>query len=633
MAISNSIIDEIKARIEIEEVVSDFVSLKRKGQNLWACCPFHDEKTPSFSVAPAKGIFKCFGCGKAGDAIEFVKEIEGLDYIEAIKFLGKKYGIEVEEEEATPEEIAQQSQRDSLFIVLNYAKEYFHQQLFEHQDGRSIGLTYFKERGYHESVIKSFELGYSLNQWDDFYQQALKKGYAEELLIKAGLVVEKDDKKYDRFRGRVIFPIHNITGKVIAFGARTLTSKGPKYLNSPETEVYQKSKVLYGLHQARTAIRQQDNCYLVEGYTDVISLHLSGVPNVVSSSGTSLTEDQIKLIKRYTNNITVLFDGDAAGIKASLRGIDMVLSSGANVRVVEFPQGEDPDSYARKLGSSQFQEFLNNESLDFITFKTQLFQKEAADDPIKKVHTIKEVVQSISKIPDALQRAIYLKRCSELLEIDESLLVNELNKLRLQSSRKSDQAPDLQVEDLIEPINERVARSAQDAITHQERESVRLLLNYGNANLDDQLHLHQYFFQELSDVEFKSPLYQSILDLIKTCVDNEGRVDAQTLLESSSGKIKLEIINLISEKYDISSLWMDKYQIYVPREKEILSDVAYSNLLRLKYRVIKKLIADNSEELRQAQAEEEEMKLLKVDLELKKSRNELAKLLGIVVSD
>jgi DNA primase len=370
-------------------------------------------------VAPAKGIFKCFGCGKACDAIEFLKEIEGLDYIEAIKFLGKKYGIEVEEEEATPEELAQQSQRDSLFIVLNYAKEYFHNQLFESPDGRSIGLTYFKERGYHESVIKSFELGYSLNQWDDFHQQALKKGYSEDLLIQAGLVVAKDDKKYDRFRGRVIFPIHNITGKVIAFGARTLTTKGPKYLNSPESEVYQKSKVLYGLHQARTAIRQQDNCYLVEGYTDVISLHLSGVPNVVASSGTSLTDEQIKLIKRYTNNITVLFDGDTAGIKASLRGIDMVLSSGANVRVVEFPQGEDPDSYARKLGSSKFQDFLKTQSLDFITFKTQLFQKEAQDDPIKKVHTIKEVVESISKIPDALQRAIYLKRCSELLEIDE----------------------------------------------------------------------------------------------------------------------------------------------------------------------------------------------------------------------
>ncbi|MDH3708254.1 MAG: DNA primase [Cyclobacteriaceae bacterium] len=634
MSISDQSLEEIKARIEIEEVVSDFLSLKRKGQNLWACCPFHDEKTPSFSVSPAKGIFKCFGCGKAGDAIEFVKEIEGLDYLEAMKFLGKKYGVELEEEPPTPEDLARQSQRESLFIVLNFAKEYFQKLLWEHEQGRAIGLSYFKERGYPEKVIKIFELGYSLEAWDALRKAALEQGYQQKLLVEAGLVVEKEEKAYDRFRGRVIFPIHNITGKVIAFGARTLNSqKGPKYLNSPETDVYQKSKVLYGLYQGRTAIRQEDNCYLVEGYTDVISMHLSGVPNVVASSGTSLTEDQIKLIKRYTNNITVLFDGDTAGIKASLRGIDMILSSGANVRVVEFPQGEDPDSYATKLGTTEFKDFLNYQVADFITYKTQLFLREAHDDPFKRVQTIKEVVLSISKIPDPLQRAVYMKKCSGLLDIDESLLIGELNKLQLKTSRQGVPPPTLRTEDLTELTKERISRNPNDAITHQESESIRLLLNYGNSKLDDDMFLHQYFFQELADVEFKTPKYQTILELLHTCVKEQGRVDAQILLERSQGAVKLEIINLLSDKYEISSQWMDKFQIYVPQEKEILSDVAYSNLLRLKYRVIKKLIDENRAELKQVEAQDQQQKLLQVDFELKKSRNELAKLLGIVVSD
>ncbi len=634
MSISDQSLEEIKARIEIEEVVSDFLSLKRKGQNLWACCPFHDEKTPSFSVSPAKGIFKCFGCGKAGDAIEFVKEIEGLDYLEAMKFLGKKYGVELEEEPPTPEDLARQSQRESLFIVLNFAKEYFQKLLWEHEQGRAIGLSYFKERGYPEKVIKIFELGYSLEAWDALRKAALEQGYQQKLLVEAGLVVEKEEKAYDRFRGRVIFPIHNITGKVIAFGARTLHSqKGPKYLNSPETDVYQKSKVLYGLHQGRTAIRQEDNCYLVEGYTDVISMHLSGVPNVVASSGTSLTEDQIKLIKRYTNNITVLFDGDTAGIKASLRGIDMILSSGANVRVVEFPQGEDPDSYATKLGTTEFKDFLHYQVADFITYKTQLFLREAHDDPFKRVQTIKEVVLSISKIPDPLQRAVYMKKCSGLLDIDESLLIGELNKLQLKTSRQGAPPPALQTEDLTELTKERISRNPNDAITHQESESIRLLLNYGNSKLDDDMFLHQYFFQELADVKFKTPKYQTILELLRTCIIEQGRVDAQILLERSQGAVKLEIINLLSDKYEISSQWMDKFQIYVPQEKEILSDVAYSNLLRLKYRVVKKLIDENRAELKQVEAQDQQQKLLQVDFELKKSRNELAKLLGIVVSD
>ncbi len=632
MSINQTSIEEIKTRIDIEEVVSDFVSLKRKGQNLWACCPFHDEKTPSFSVAPIKGIFKCFGCGKAGDAIEFVKEIEGLNYIEAMRYLGKKYGIQLEEEEDTPEELVQQSLRESLFIVLGFAKDYFHDLLLHQSEGQSIGLSYFRERGYNQQIIKDFELGYSLDRWDGFLVEALEKGYNKETLAAAGLIIEKEEKTYDRFRGRVIFPIHNITGKVIAFGARTLQSdKGAKYINSPETDVYQKSKVLYGLHQGRTAIRQNDQCYLVEGYTDVLSLHLSGIPNVVASSGTSLTDDQIKLIKRYTNNITVLFDGDSAGIKAALRGIDMILTSGANVRVVEFPEGEDPDSYARQLGTDEFQRFLQNSNTDFITYKTQLFLKEAAEDPIGRAAVIREVVRSISKIPDALQRAIYIKQCSNQLEVDEFLLISELNKIQLQSSSGFKEAQPPPITDLMFEKRPRLG-GLPDAVARQEKESIRLLLNYGDRKLEGGTSLHQYFFSELEEVEFKTAAYQQILALIKTEIDDHGMLDTKRMMEQVSGEVKTEMIDLLAERYEISSLWMDKFQIYVPTEEDILQDVAYSNLLRLKYRVVKKLITENREELRMA-GPEEQLKLLQVDVALKKSRNEIAKLLGIIVSD
>ncbi len=630
MSISNTSLEEIKSRLDIEEVVSDFLPLKRKGQNLWACCPFHDEKTPSFSVSPAKGIYKCFGCGAAGDAIEFVKEIEGLDYLGAMRYLGKKYGVQLEETEITPEVMAQQGRRESLFIALGFAKDYFHQQLLHHHEGKSIGLSYFKERGYNEQVVKQFELGYSLDKWDGLLKQAKVKGHQEDTLVEAGLVIKKDEKVYDRFRGRVIFPIHNITGKVVGFGARTLKAdKGAKYINSPETEVYQKSKVLYGLHQARHAIRQQDNCYLVEGYTDVISLHLSGVPNVVSSSGTSLTEDQIKLIKRFTNNITVLFDGDQAGIKASLRGIDMILAGGANVRVVEFPQGEDPDSYSRKLGTDQFKAFLNGKQKDFISYKTQLFLDQAGDDPINRVATIKEVVSSIAKIQDPLQRAVYIKQCSGQLEVDESLLIRELNKKQLQDSGGGRQV--ITVPEVV-PESPPSPKNLPDTIAVQERESIRLLLNYGDHQIEEGVNLRQYFFNELEEVEFKTATYRQILGIIKTDLQKHGAVDTRRLMDQASSEVKKAMIDLLSERYEVSSLWMDRFSIYVPTEKEILSNVVFSNLLRLKYRIVKKLIAENREELRMAEPNEQQ-KLLQVDVALKKSRNELAKQLGIIVSD
>ncbi|MCP4458621.1 MAG: DNA primase, partial [Cytophagales bacterium] len=428
--ISPTTIDEIKNQMDIVDVVGDFVNLKKSGSSLKALSPFSAEKTPSFYVVPSKQIFKDFSSGKGGDAISFVMEIDGLSYVEALKYLAKKYGIEIKEEERTDEQQEAQNKRESLYILINFAKNYFADTLNASEEGKNIGLTYYKERGFTEDTISKFELGYSVNEWDGLLKTAEEKGYSKELLEEAGLVVKGENKIYDRFRGRVIFPIHNITGKTIAFGARTLSKEKnqPKYINSPETELYHKSRVLYGLFQSKLAIRKEDNCFLVEGYTDVISMHQAGVQNVVSSSGTALTEDQVKLIKRYTNNVTVLFDGDAAGIRASIRGIDMLLEGDLDVRAVVMPEGEDPDSYSRKLSVSAFQNFVDTEAKDIIQFKTQLFLEEAGNDPIKKAGIIKDIVTSITKINDPVKRAVYIKECSNLLGIQEQALISEQNK-------------------------------------------------------------------------------------------------------------------------------------------------------------------------------------------------------------
>lgn len=630
--LSQQTISEVESRIEIEEVVSDFVSLKRRGQNLVACCPFHDEKTPSFSVSPGKGIYKCFGCGKGGDAISFVMEIEGINYVEAIRYLAAKYGVEIIEDTASDEDLQKQNERDSLFIVLNFAKEYFRKLLWEHESGMTIGLSYFKERGFSHQVIKKFELGYALEQWDGLYQAARKEGYNPELLEKAGLIIKKESRTYDRFRGRVIFPIHNVSGKVIAFGARVLKQDvQPKYLNSPETDIYHKSKILYGIHQAKQAIKQFNNCYLVEGYTDVISLHLSGVEHVVASSGTSLTTDQIKLIGRYTENITVLFDGDTAGIKASLRGIDMILESGMNVRTVTFPNNEDPDSYSRKVGSGEFQRYLQENSTDFIVFKVNLYASEAANDPIRKSETIKEIVNSIAKIPEPVKRTVYIRECSSILKIDESVLLGELNKILIrqyQDKKKASaqQEPEVLVE--TEKASPEILLSPEDIIRLQEKESIRLLINYG---FDKNYELYDYFMQELDGMEFNTPVYKDIIEIINEQAKAGVEINAEFLIKNGNEEIKKTVIDLITEKYELSENWEAKYHILVPRENERIRNAALDNILRLKLRVIRKLIGENLEELKNAPSEEEQENHQLIHAELKKSEMEIAKALGNVV--
>jgi len=639
MSLSKETIDQIKERMDITEVVSDFVSLKKKGQNLWACCPFHNEKSPSFSVSPNKQFFKCFGCGKAGDAITFIEEIEGLSYIESLKFLAGKYGIEVEERETTPEEQLQQNERESLFIVTNFANDVFKNLLWENEDGKAIGLSYFKERAFSENTIRKFELGYTLDQWDYLLKLAIKNSYSEDILEKAGLILINEAKKYDRFRARVMFPIHNTSGKVVGFGARTLSKdkKQPKYINSPESAVYQKSKLLYGLYQAKSAIRNADNCYLVEGYTDVISMHQSGVENVVSSSGTSLTEEQIKLISRFTKNITVLFDGDEAGIKASLRGIDMILEQDMNVRVVMFPTGEDPDSYSRKVGSAAFLEYLEKESQDFISFKTKLFVNEAGNDPVKKAGTIRNIVESIAKVPDPIKRTVYVKECSKLLDISEDILIAELNKITIQQRRsknKEEQELTLAPEEIPDhgQIQSKPGYSLEDIIKLQEKESVRLLINYGFNELEDEGSLADFILASLEDVEFTTPSFAEIINLYKIELIN-GRVpDAQFFINNTKGDLKETVIDLVSTRYEISDRWAVEHEILIPHESEILDKMVLTNILRLKFRIVQMLIRENMLELRNSTSDDDILILMNRHKNFKITEMELAKQLGVVVA-
>jgi DNA primase len=637
LRISQKSIEEIKSRIDIVDVIGEFVSLKKSGSNFKALSPFTNEKTPSFFVSPSKDIFKDFSSGKGGDAISFIMEIEGISYIEALRYLAKKYGITLDEEESLPEDIQEQNERESIFIVLNFAREYFSALLREHPDGKAIGLSYFLERGFNENIINKFELGYCLNEWDGLLKAAKAKGHSEEILEKAGLIIRSEDRYYDRFRGRVIFPVHNIAGKAIAFGARILTKdkNQPKYINSPETPVYHKSSIVYGIHQARQAIRKEDNCYLVEGYTDVISMHLSGVENVVASSGTSLTSEQISLIRRYTENITVLFDGDTAGIKASLRGIDMILESGLNVWALVFPDEEDPDSYARKLGSSAFQKFLKDNRKDFITFKTNLYAAESAKDPIKKAETIREVIASIAKVPDLVKRAIYLRETSAIYGMEESVLIGELNKLLMKDRKRTSGGPEVQVETKLPvPPRQEAAEATglvRESLRRQERESIRLLISYGLNRIEEEHHLYEFMLKELSDVEFQTPIYNRILQIFKENLSRGKIIDAEYLISNGPEEVKKEIIDLITMRYDVSENW-SKRNIYVPDEKDMLGKSVLDNIIRLKHRVVMRLIDDNKKEIKNASNDKEIEHLQKVSMELNKIKKDLAIKLGLTVT-
>ena len=491
--ISKPTIARIIESARIEEVVADFLTLKKRGVNYIANCPFHNEKTPSFNVNPVRNIYKCFGCGKGGDSVSFVMEHEKMTYPEALRYIAKKYNIEIEElyDRNLEEEKKLENEKESLYVVNAYAQKYFTETLLNTDEGKSIGLSYFKERGLSDETIHKFQLGYAPDKRTAFTDTALKNGYNLEYLTKSGLTIKVEDeqggatKYYDRFAGRVLFPIHNITGRIIGFGGRALKKDvKAKYVNSPENEIYHKSNVLYGMNIARKAISNEDNCFLVEGYMDVVSMHQAGIENAVASSGTSLTAEQIKLIKRYTNNITIMYDGDAAGIKASFRGIDMILEEGLNVRVVLFPEGNDPDSYSRSHSETELKAFINENKTDFIRFKTQLLYKETDNDPIKKATLIQEIVNSIALIPSSITRSVFVQECAKLMKMDEQSLITELNKaLRKRYVKRTDSL------DLEEDINLDTIPLPQPIDTdlysseYFEGEIVRLLLNYGKLLL------------------------------------------------------------------------------------------------------------------------------------------------------
>lgn len=634
--ISRDTIEEVKSRMDIVDVVGDFVTLKRSGQNYKALSPFTNEKTASFYVVPGKGIFKDFSSGKGGDSITFVMEHEGMGYMEAIRYLARKYGVDLKEEALTPEADRAQSTRESLYILMNYAKDYYKSTLFDHEEGRSVGLSYFRERGFNDRTIEKFELGYSLNSWDHLTRKAIADGFSEEMLEKAGLLIRKDEgKRYDRFRGRVIFPVHNLSGKVIAFGARILTKEKdqPKYLNSPETEIYHKSNVLYGLFQAKNAIRREGFAYLVEGYTDVISLNQSDIDNVVASSGTALTEEQIKLIRRFSENVTVLYDGDAAGIKAALRGIDLVLKAGLNVRIVLLPDGEDPDSFSKKMGSTELRQYLVQHTKDFISFKIDLYVTESGNDPIRKAEAIREIVTSISFIPDPIKRSVYLQETAQLLKIPEPVLITELNKILISERKKSQEAPRDEVKPIPEPLTEPQPLGKLDVTTMvqlQERESIRLLLNYAENNYDQQ-RLVDFMVSELEDVEFSNPVYKTIYSEFRKAAERGEALDTLYFMENSEAVVKNTVAELTTSRHETSKYWSDKYHIYFPHERDILNDVAYSNVLRLKFRMIQKLIEENLQQLKGASSEEDIENYFTIHEQLKGAEKELATVLGIVV--
>jgi len=615
------------AQGQITEVVSEFVNLKRRGINYIGLCPFHNEKTPSFIVSPHKGIYKCFGCGKGGNAVNFLMDHEQISFIEAIKILGKKFHIHIEEKELTPEEMAHQNDRESMLVVTTFAAGYFMDRLHKSDEGKSVGLGYFRERNFRDDIIQKFQLGYSPESRDAFTKEALRQGYKLDFLEKTGLTIVRDDYKADRFRGRVIFPIHSLAGKVIGFGGRVLRTdaKTAKYLNSPESEIYHKSKVLYGMYQARQEIARQDRCILVEGYTDVLSFHQAGISNVVASSGTALTSDQIRLIARFSKNLTIIFDGDAAGIKASLRGIDLVLEEGLNVKVLLLPDGEDPDSYAKKLGGEALRAYIQKHETDFIRFKTGLLLEEAKDDPIARARLVQDIVRTISVIPDSITRTEYVKDCSNLMKVEEQVLYMEIGKLRKKrqedASKRThyneNQSPGNSGMSSPSPVSDpmlKQAASASNPFEAEEREVLRFLLKYGDAMLgefefDDgkrEVSVGEYIVAELRQDELESvnPLYNRMMELYEENFRNENFSSSRFFVSSSDNRISSLATDLIAHEYSLSRIH-DKLGV-VSTEEDLLDELVPKVVTELKWKKVKILLDEKRQLLKKAEEEKDE---------------------------
>lgn len=665
-------IDRILDAANIVDVVSEFVTLRKRGVNYVGLCPFHDDKTPSFYVSPAKNICKCFACGEGGTAVHFIMKHEQLSYFDALRYLAKKYNIEIHERELTDKEKQIRSDRESMLIVNAWAQKYFTMLLNEHIDGKTIGMRYFAERGFREDTIRKFQLGYSLEQRDALYQAALKSGYKKEYLEKTGLVIAYDDGRVnDRFRGRVIFPVHSLSGKVVAFGGRVLKKdeKTAKYVNSPESEIYHKSNELYGIYFAKQAIVKADRCFLVEGYTDVISMHQSGVENVVASSGTALTHGQIRLIHRFTNNITVLYDGDAAGIKAAIRGIDLLLEEGMNVKVVLLPDGEDPDSFARSHSASEFAEFIRQNETDFVRFKTKLLLAEAGNDPVKRSALIGDIIRTIAIVPDNITRTIYIRECSAKMEIDEQVVLNEVNKIRLSRNEQNrpQHQPQTEIQNTISqtdtPVDVRPEEKSKDATTNLPAEGpapqphkptvserspyepfeialLRYVVRYGeqilydytdeNTNEQERIRVAEYIHSELENdgLTFYTPVFKQMLDEAANRCHEDGFVAHRYFLAHPDPMVSRIAADLMSEKYQLSKYHF-KYREVEP-EEERLDQLVVRDLFALKEAYILRQIREKQEALKQISPEAiEQMKQIMEEItQLNEIKKILSKELG-----
>ena len=650
MAIPRETVEQILQAARIEEVVGEFVTLKKRGSNLWGVCPFHNEKTPSFSVNPARNIFKCFGCGKAGDSAKFLMEHEHFTYPEALRYLAKKYNIKIEEKQQTAEEIMQQSIREKMFNINEFADKYFIDTLWNTEEGKTIGLEYFRERGYFDPIIQKFHLGYNPDSahWDAFTEHAKKNGYSEELLEQIGLSIRGSKGLYDRYHGRVMFPIHNLTGRVIGFGGRILVNdkKSPKYQNSPESEIYDKKQTLYGIYFAKNAIARQDECILVEGYFDVLRMHQIGIENVVASSGTSLTMEQIRLVKRYTKNITMLYDGDAAGVHAALRGTDMILSEGMNVRVVVLPPEHDPDTFANDYSVDYVSNYLKENAKDFIRFKTELLLKDSENDPIKRGQVIREIVETISVIPDSIFRITYIKECSVLLNMPEQTLTNELNKILRAKLKKSlgvegnaFPEPDITVPKQEEPVEEQLP-----AGYYQERELVKLLLMYGQETIVDEredengekvyekVSVAQLIIDDLKmdGFVFTNTVNRKIFNIFDQAIDEGYIPDDQFFVSHEDEAIALLAADLLSTPYKLDN-WA-KHQIFVKREEDVLKATVLSTIYRYKDLIIDERRKTVEEALKKASDADDQLILLKQKKDLDDIRKQINKELGIVIA-
>jgi DNA primase len=654
-------IQQILSRIDIIEIVGGFVKLKKRGVNYLGLCPFHNEKSPSFTVSPVKEIYKCFGCGRSGNTISFLMELEKYSYVEALKWLAAKYNVEIEEKEVSPEVRQQQQVSESLYIINGFAQKYFSNVLFNTEEGQDIGLSYLKDRGFGEEIMRKFQLGFNPEQRDSFAKAALTAQYNIEYLQKSGLVVVRDERPMDNYRGRIIFPVHNQTGKVIGFGARIIKTndRSPKYINTPENEIYVKSKILYGSWLARQAIDKQDECLLVEGYTDVISLHQAGIENVVASGGTSLTIDQLRLVKKYTNNLTIIYDGDSAGIKAALRGLDMAIEESLNVKLVLIPDKEDPDSYVRKLGADAFREFVSANKKDFVLFQIEVALKDAAGDSGKKANLVNQVAETISKInkaEDFTRQQDYIRQCAELLRVEEAglhALVNKLVRDRIAKQEKaSGQGSGARNTGISGSGNETtgmpweegddfaVSMPADDEslnllLRHEEYERgmIRCLLEFGLRAWDETTTVADYIFLQSADyydlIDNKHLL--RILDTFKTLYEAGGEPTSRNFLYHEDQQLSTLAVSILDFNHELSQNWKDHFEGKILTRDELYREEALSTMGYLKLRKIKRLIEDNQKDMQQPHSSEEFMVLMQTHMHLKDLEKELMQPLGTVI--